>query len=228
MQPGGAELPFRIPGEHGGVGVGAGLPTTATFRPASPRRSLIAPARASAPAGSAASGSLRCRIRIASRASSSGTAMMREAPRRSCSTARGRGSGWRRRRRTCRRLGGDRRARPRRTAAWPAPVGDDADDLGGQAEQVADRHHAADARAHADRHVDDVEVGAGVEQLAGVRRDAEHEVGSNGADHAGRAVGQRSACSGPPGSRRRGRRARRRGRPSPRSSRRCCPAARRS
>ena len=112
-----------------------------------------------------------------------------------------------------------------------APVGDDADDLGRQAEQVAHRHHAADARAHADRHVDDVEVGHGARTARGRTspRRARGRARTARPSAARRSVGQAPGrARAPPGSRRRARSARRRGRPSPRSSRRCCRAARRS
>ena len=59
-------------------------------------------------------------------------------------------------------------------------LGDHADDLGAQPQQVADPDVGADAAAHADRDVDDVEVGDGLVQLGGVRRDALDEIGMEG------------------------------------------------
>ena len=107
-----------------------------------------------------------------------------------------------------RRLGGDRVAGLEREQRGRGRLGDDADDLGRQAEQVAHAHQPADARAHPDRHVHDVEVGPGREQLEGVRRHAEHEVGLERADHPQPVARRRAAgrARGPPGSRARGRR----------------------
>ena len=54
-------------------------------------------------------------------------------------------------------LVGDGLARRERQGIGGRLFGDDADDLRAQAERVARRDHAADARAQPDRHVDRVE-----------------------------------------------------------------------
>ena len=57
-----------------------------------------------------------------------------------------------------------------------------ADDLGAQAEQVADQDAATDARALADRHIERVEFGNGAQQLVSVGRHTEHEIPMEGRD----------------------------------------------
>jgi hypothetical protein len=66
--------------------------------------------------------------------------------------------------------GRERQRRRRRTRRH------DAHDLGRQSEQIADRHQPADARAHADGHVHDIELAGRGEQLVRVRRHAEAQV----------------------------------------------------
>jgi hypothetical protein len=53
--------------------------------------------------------------------------------------------------------------------------GDDTDDLGLATERLACRDDAANSAAEADRHIDDIEVGHGAEQLQPIARDAAHQ-----------------------------------------------------
>ena len=59
-------------------------------------------------------------------------------------------------------------------------VGDNADDVRLQPQQISYRDEAADARSHADRHVDRIEVGHGLEQLQRVGRHAFHQIPMKG------------------------------------------------
>ena len=181
---------------------------TATVRPASSARSAaLRRGRWHRPARPAECVQ-RCITRIASRTSSSGHGDDPGRPAQICSMASGSGiRGATPSTNVSARLGGDTGTGLERQQRGRGALGDDADDLGRQPEQVAHAHQPADPRAHPDRDVDDVEVGTAVEQLEGVRRHAEDEVRLERLDHrAGRA---RPPAPGrahaPPGSRRRAR-----------------------
>ncbi len=60
------------------------------------------------------------------------------------------------------------------------PGGLDADNLGPEAERVASRNAAADARALSDRDVEHVEIGVLAHQLQRIGRDAERQIAVEG------------------------------------------------
>ena len=62
-------------------------------------------------------------------------------------------------------------------------LGDDADDLGLEAERIAHAHQPADAGAEPDRHVNRVEIGHRAEEFQRVGADAAHEALVEGGNH---------------------------------------------
>ncbi len=66
---------------------------------------------------------------------------------------------------------------------------DHADDFRPQPEQVARGDQPANARTHADRHIDCIEIGDGAEQLERIGRDTFDEIGMKGRQHMQAALG---------------------------------------
>lgn len=74
-------------------------------------------------------------------------------------------------------LGGDDLPDVERSGVRRRSLGDDSHNVGVETEQVAHPNEPADSGPHAHRHIDDVEVADSLEQLGGVGRHAENQIG---------------------------------------------------